>query len=78
MMTRRDGIRKTDPTSPELPILNKDIQNRIRVHTQQKCRYFVGTMDQKTAYQTVDNYKGIYGNVRRPSENEAITFNGSS
>ena len=38
MMTRRDSIRKTDLTSPELPILNKYIQNRVCVHKQQKCR----------------------------------------
>ena len=32
MMSRRDDLRKRDPTSPELPRLNKAIQNRICVH----------------------------------------------
>ena len=36
VMNRRDVLRKRDPTSPELPRLNKDIQNRICVHKQQK------------------------------------------
>ena len=31
-MNRRDDLLKRDPTSPELPILNKDIHNRICVH----------------------------------------------
>ena len=44
-------------------------------HKRKKCRYFVVTMDQKTAYQTVENYKGIDVSARRQSENEAITFN---
>ena len=48
MMNRGDDLRKRDPTSPELPILNKAIQNRICVHKRQKWRDFVETMDQKT------------------------------
>ena len=32
VMTRRDDLRKRDPTSPELPRLNYDIQNRIYAH----------------------------------------------
>ena len=36
VMNRRDDLRKRDPTSPELPILNKDIQNRICVHKRKK------------------------------------------
>ena len=32
----RDDLRKREPTSPELPRLNKDIQNRICVHKRQK------------------------------------------
>ena len=33
VMNRRDNLRKRDPTSHELPRLNKNIQNRICVHT---------------------------------------------
>ena len=32
VMTRRDDLRKRDPTSSELPRLNYDIQNRIYAH----------------------------------------------
>ena len=35
VMTRRDDLRKRDPTSPELPRLNYDIQNRIYTHKRQ-------------------------------------------
>ena len=60
-------------TSPELPRLNKAIQNRICVH---KWRDFVETMDQKTdvtkLWRTI---KGIDRRAKREAENEAITFN---
>ena len=36
VMNRRDDLRKRDPASPELPRLNKSIQNRICVHKRQK------------------------------------------
>ena len=36
VMTRRDDLRKRVPTSPELPRLNYDIQNRIYAHKRQK------------------------------------------
>ena len=79
MMNRRDDLRKRDPASPELPILNKDIHNRICVHKRQKWRDFVETMDEKTdltkLWRTI---KGIYGRPKREAENEAITFNGIS
>ena len=45
VMTRRDDLHKRDPTSPELPRLNYDIQNRIYAHKRQKWRYFVETLD---------------------------------
>ena len=38
VMTRPDDLRKRDPTSPELPRLNYDIQNRIYAHTRKKLR----------------------------------------
>ena len=79
MMTRRDDLCKRDPTSPELPRLNYDIQKRIYVHKRQKWRDFVETMDQKTdltkLWRTI---KGIDGRAKREAENEAITFNGIS
>ena len=79
MMNRRDDLRKRDPTSPELPRLNKTIQNRICVHKRQKWRGFVETMDQKTdvtkLWRTI---KGIDGRAKHEAENEAITFNGIS
>ena len=40
VMTRQDDLRKRDPTSPELPRLNYDIQNRIYAHIGQKWRIF--------------------------------------
>ena len=79
MMNRRDDLRKRDPTSPELPRLNKAIQNRICVHKRKKLRDFVETMDQKTdltkLWRTI---KRIDGRAKREAENEAITFNGIS
>ena len=79
MMNRRDDLRKRDPTSSDLPILNKTIKNRICVHKRQKWRDFVETMDQKTdvtkQWRTI---KGIDGRAKREAENEAITFNGIS
>ena len=79
MMNRLDDLRNRDPTSPELPRLNKTIQNRICVHKRQKWRYFVETMDQKTdvtkLWRTI---KGIDGRAKREAENEAFTFNGIS
>ena len=50
-MTRRDDLRKRDPTSPELPRVNYDIQNRIYAHKRQKWRDFVESLDQ-----AVENY----------------------
>ena len=79
VMNRRDDLRKRDPTSPELPRLNKAIQNHICVHKRQKWRYFVETMDQKTdvtkLWRTI---KGIDGRAKHEAENDAITFNGIS
>ena len=79
MMTRRDDLRKRDPTSLELPRQNYDIQNRIYAHKRQKWRDFVETLDQKTdvtkLWRTI---KGIDGRAKREAENEAITFNGIS
>ena len=51
VINRRDDLRKRDHTSPELPRLNKDIQNRICVYKRKQWRYFVETMDQ-----AVENY----------------------
>ena len=79
VMTRRDDLRKRDPTSHELQRLNYDIQNRVYAHKMQKLRDFVETLDKKTdvtkLWRTI---KGIDGGARREAENEAITFNGSS
>ena len=76
MMNRRDDLRKRDPTSHELPRLNKAIQNRICLHKRQKLRDFFETMDQKTdltkLWRTII---GIDGRAKREAENEAITFN---
>ena len=78
-MTRRDDLRKRDSTSPELPRLNYDIQNRIYAHKRQNWRDFVETLDQKIdvtkLWRTIE---GIYGRAKREAENEAITFNGIS
>ena len=78
MMTRRDDLRKRDPSSSELPRLNCNIQNCIYAHKRQKWRDFVETLDKKTdvtkLWRTI---KGIDGRAKREAENEAITFNGS-
>ena len=79
VMTRRDDLRKRDPTSPELPRLNYDIQNRIYAHKRQNWRDFVETLDQKTDVSKLwRTIKGVDGKAKREAENEAITFNGIS
>ena len=66
VMNRRDDHRKRDPTSPELPRLNKDIQNRICVHKRKQWRDFVETMDQKTDLtKLLRTIKGIDGRAKR-------------
>ena len=79
VMTRRDVLRKRDPTSSELPRLNKDIQKRIGEQKRKKLRDFVENMDQKTdltkLWRTI---RGIDGRAKRTAEHEAITFNGFS
>ena len=65
VMTRRYDLRKRDPTSPELPRLNYDIQNCIYAHKMQKLRDFVETLDQKTDVTKLwRNIKGIDGRER--------------
>ena len=79
VMNRRDDLRKTDPTLPELPRLNKDIEDRICVHKRQTLRNFVETMDQKTDLTKLWRMiKGIDGRAKREAENETITVHGSS
>ena len=79
MMTRRDDLRKRDPTSPDLPRLDYDIHNRIYAQKRQTLRDCVETLDQKTdvtkLWRTI---KGIDGRAKREADNVAITFNGSS
>ena len=79
VMTRRDDLRKRDPTSSELPRLNYDIQNRISAHKRKKWIIFAETLDQKSdvtkLWRTIN---GIDGREKREAENEALTFNGSS
>ena len=80
VMIKRDDLRKREPTSPELPRLNYDIQNHINAHQRQKLRFFVvETLDQKTDVTKLwGTIKGIDGRAKREAENEAITFNGIS
>ena len=69
-MNRRDYLRKRDHTSPELPRLNKAIQNRIIVHKYQKLRDFVETMDQQTDLTKLwITIKGINGRAKSEAEN---------
>ena len=70
VMTRLDELRKRDPTSPELPTLNYDIQNRIYAHKRQKWRDFVETLDQKTDVTKLWRIIiGIDGRAKRNAEN---------
>ena len=76
VMTRRDNPCKRDPTSSELPRLNKDIQKRICQHKRKKLRICFENMDLKTdltkLWRTIH---GIDSRAKRTTENEAITFN---
>ena len=79
VMTRRDNLRKRDPTSSEMPRLNKDIQKRICEHKRKKWRDFLENMDQKTDFTKLwRTIKEIDGRTKHTAENEAITFNGIS
>ena len=80
MCPRRHQSRsKRDPTSPELPRLNYDIQNSIYAHKMQKWSDFVETLNQKTDVSNLwRTIKGIDGRAKREADNEAITFNGIS
>ena len=72
--TRRDDLRKRDPTSPELPRLTYDIQNRIYTHKRQTWRDFVETLDQKTdATKLWRTIKGIDGRAKREAETRLVT-----
>ena len=79
VIARHNDLRKRDPTYPELPRLNYDIQNSIYAHKMIFFIDFVETLDQKTyvtkMWRTI---KGIDGKAKREAETEAITFNGSS
>ena len=79
MMTRRDDLRKRDPTSPELPRLNDNIQNLIYAHKRQTWKDIVETLDHKTDVTNLwRSIKGIDSRAKREAENEDITFNGIS
>ena len=56
VMTIRDDIRTRDPTSHELPRLNKAIQNRIGVHKRKKWRLCLNHGPKDRPDQAVDNY----------------------
>ena len=56
VMNRWDDLRKRDPTSPELPLLNKAIQNRICVHKLQKWRLCWNHGSKDRPDQAVENY----------------------
>ena len=69
VMTRRDDIRKRDPTSSELPRLNKDIHKRICIHKRKKWRNFIETMDQKTDLTKLcRTIKGIDGRAKHTAD----------
>ena len=56
VMTRRDDLRKRDPTSHELPRLNYYIQNRIYAHKRKKWRDFTLLMTYETVGRLIINY----------------------
>ena len=78
MMEDRDKLRSRDPSSPELPQKNTDIQKAIRSHKQKKWIAFVETLDRKTdvtkLWRTI---KAIDGKAPKASDNEAISFRDS-
>ena len=77
-MSRRDGLRSSDPTSPELPLVNKEIEKAINALKAKKWRQFVETLDPKTdsakLWRTI---KSIDGKSPKQADNEALTFNDS-
>ena len=73
VITRQDDLRKRDPTSPELPRLNYDIQNRIYAYKRQNGEVLLRPWTRRQMSPSCgEPLKELM------AENEAITFNGSS
>ena len=79
VMTRRDDLRKRDPTSSELPRLNKDIQKRICVHKRKKLSetFCLRPWTKRQILQSCGELSKELM-AEQNAENETITFNGIS
>ena len=78
MMEERDDLRKQDPASPRLSIMNDEITKATSDHKRRQWREFVESIDHRTdstkLWRTI---KGIEGKSRQTSDNEGIIFTGT-
>ena len=71
----RDGIRKTDPTSPEISTLNNKIHMAIRNSKTAKWREFLDTFDHRTnSAKLWKTIKQLDGKQTKESRNQPIKF----
>ena len=77
MMEERDDLRKLDPASPRLSIMNDEITKATPDHKRRQWGEFVVSIDHRTdstrLWRTI---KGIDGKSKQTAENEGITFTG--
>ena len=74
---RRDTLRKTDPISPQLAVLNSEIDKEIRKHREDKWREKVGELDRRqNSSKLFKLIKALNGGNPRASNNQAIRFKG--
>ena len=74
---RRDALRKTDPISPQLAVLNSEIDKEIRKHREDKWREKVGELDRRqNSSKLFKLIKALNGGNPRASNNQAIRFKG--
>ena len=73
-MKERDRLRESDPLSPEINQLNKDINNCITNHKREKWRETVS--EKMTSTKLFKLIKHLNGGNCKASENEGIRFKG--
>ena len=77
MMEERSDLRKQDPASPRLSIMNDEITNATSDHKRRHWRAFIESIDHRTDITKLwRKIKGIDYKSKQTVENEGITFRG--
>ena len=75
MMEERDDLRKEDPASPRLSIINDEITKATSDHKRRQWREFVESIDHRTdSTKLRRTIKGIDVKSKQAEDNEDITF----